>query len=89
MSKRRKAEILASGDARYPYERCRAEAQRLANETGFDFGIQRNTMCGGYEPFTLPDRKHRCGFELSCEVVHCEILERCQAGHGPNARSAP
>jgi hypothetical protein len=31
----------------------------------------------------LPQRKNRYGFELRCEVVECENLDRCQPGHGP------
>lgn len=63
------------------YSEARAYAQKVANETGFDVGLE----CFGAECLTriLPRREHRYGSELRCEVVMCEILDKCQPGHGP------
>jgi hypothetical protein len=64
-----------------PYETCRAAAQKLANELGFDYGVEKDAF--GYHHFMLPQRKDRYGHELACEVVSCENLAKCRPGHGP------
>ena len=67
------------------YQEARGRAQALADELGFDFGVERHKV-GKHEwwsIFMLPSKEHRFGFELRCEVVHCTILEKCKPGHGP------
>ena len=63
------------------YREARDEAQKQADATGFDHGIERNAF--GFRVFMLPQRQNRYGHELRCEVVSCMRLERCQKGHGP------
>lgn len=63
------------------YNTARAEAQANANETGFDFGLER--LGKSWRVFMLPQKRNRYGYELRCEVVMCETLERCKPGHGP------
>jgi len=63
------------------YATVRAAAQRKANETGFDHGVERDAF--GFRSFMLPRRENRYGHETRCEVVSCEQLGRCQEGHGP------
>jgi hypothetical protein len=65
------------------YIASRATAQGIANRTGFDIGIECNELFRTWNTWTLPMRKNRCGHELTCEVVSCENLDRCQPGHGP------
>ena len=67
------------------YRACRAEAQALANELGFDYGVEVNDLFHTFRHFMLPAKQHRTGHELRCEVVTCENLEKCQLGHGPTA----
>ena len=64
---------------------CRAGAQALANELGFDYGIEANDLFHTFRHFMLPGKQFRFGPELRCEVVMCENLARCQPGHGPTA----
>ncbi len=71
------------------YEEARAEAQRRANETGFDIGVELNDVFKNFSVFMLPRRENRCGHELKCEVVMAEDLTKCQDGHGPTAPAAP
>lgn len=71
------------GDAKYRAARERAQA--LANELGFDHGIEANDVFRDWRVFMLPRRENRYGFELRCEVVHPENLAKCQPGHGPCA----
>jgi hypothetical protein len=66
---------------RCDYQDVRQEAQKKANETGFDFGVEKNAF--GFSCFMLPRKENRCGHELRCEVVSCEVLSKCQKGHGP------
>jgi hypothetical protein len=68
------------------YHEMRAEAQRRANETGFDHGIEANELFRQYHIFMLPNKENRRGFELRCEVVMPENLGKCQSGHGPLAK---
>jgi hypothetical protein len=65
------------------YLEVKKAAQALADETGFDVGIELNPDFMYYRSFLLPRKEHRCGFELYCEVVHCTDLTKCQVGHGP------
>jgi len=88
MAKRRTKDPTAwletdEGQARY--RAARAEAQKRANETGFDIGLERNDLFKTFSTFMLPRRENRTGHELRCEVVSCENLDRCQPGHGPMA----
>lgn len=64
------------------YHECRAAAQREANATGFDFGLEHNKLFREYVFFMLPDRQHRSGHELRCEVVSPENIGKTQPGHG-------
>lgn len=65
------------------YVKARAKAQALANELGFDYGLESNEMFKEFRVFMLPMRQNRSGHELRCEVVMCENLAVCQLGHGP------
>ena len=64
------------------YREARAEAQRKANESGFDHGLERNDLFEDFHVFMLPRRENRYGHELRCEVVSCEFPAKCQPGHG-------
>lgn len=63
------------------YATVRAEAQKKADESGFDHGVERDAF--GFRCFMLPRRENRYGFETRCEVVPCSYLSKCQPGHGP------
>lgn len=65
------------------YRALRAEAQRKANETGFDYGIEPNDLFHTWRMFLLPKKQYRTGHELRCEVISPENLSTTQAGHGP------
>lgn len=69
------------------YAEARAEAQRRADESGFDVGVY--AVHGGYSQMLLPAKQHRYGWETQCEVVHCSDLSRCMPGHGPCATRPP
>lgn len=71
------------------YAAVRVEAQRQANELGFDFGIERNKLFGTYRSFMLPARQNRYGHELQCEVVQCENPDKCKPGHGAVGMARP
>ncbi len=62
------------------YQTVRNSAQALANELGFDYGIELDAF--GYRHFMLPRRENRYGHETRCEVVSPERIERSQPGHG-------
>ena len=62
------------------YKEVKDEAQRQADELGFDFGIERNAF--GFRSFMLPRRENRYGHETRCEVVSPSLLSTCQPGHG-------
>jgi hypothetical protein len=62
------------------YADARAEAQRKANELGFDYGISQNAF--GYSVLMLPKQGNRFGNELRCEVVSCQDPAKVQPGHG-------
>lgn len=67
------------------YEAAKAEARKLANATGFDFGVEHNAIFKMWRYFMLPSRQNRRGHELRCEVVSCDVFDNCKPGHGPNA----
>lgn len=69
------------------YSEVRAEAQKKANEYGYDYGVEKDFF--GYRCFMLPEKKNRYGHEIYCEVVHPENLEKCKPGHGPLAEGRP
>lgn len=62
---------------------ARARAQKYADETGFDVGLEWNEIFGEFFSRTLPRRENRYGYELRVEVVHPTYLAKCQPGHGP------
>jgi hypothetical protein len=68
---------------RRDYREVRAAAQALANERGYDYGLEHNRLFGEYTFFMLPAKNSRCGHELRCEVVHPEDIRKCKPGHGP------
>jgi hypothetical protein len=65
------------------WRRARAEAQRRADATGFDHGVEKNDLLKDFSVFMLPRWENRYGHELWCEVVSCADLSKCQEGHGP------
>lgn len=67
------------------YRQTRAALQKQANETGFDYGLERNDIFKEFTTFLMPSKGNRYGHYLRCEVVSCEILEKCQKGHGPGS----
>jgi len=77
---------LSTDEGQAKYRAARAEAQKRANETGMDIGLERNDLFKSFNTFLLPRRENRSGHELRCEVVSCENLEKCAPGHGPLAR---
>ena len=66
------------------YQAVRAEAQKLANETGFDYGVSKDYF-SAWSFRMLPQRRNRYGIHHTCEAVMCEILAKCRPGHGPCA----
>lgn len=68
------------GDA--AYRRVRAEAQELANRDGYDRGVEANDLFETFRHFMLPQKRHRTGYELRCEVVSAEDVSRSKPGHG-------
>lgn len=69
------------------YEEAKKEAQRKANETGFDHGVHEHAF--GYSCFMLPQKKNRFGSDLRCEVVSCMDYEKQQPGHGDKPAMPP
>lgn len=67
------------------YRAARAEAQAKANADGFDRGLEANDLFKSWNVFMLPGKSNRYGHEVRCEVVSCEDLSKCQAGHGPRS----
>lgn len=82
-SKKPKLRWADSPEGLAAYTRARAQAQAIANESGGDVGIECNEMFKQWRTFLLPQRRHRQGHELQCEVVMCENIDRCLPGHGP------
>lgn len=74
---------LSTSAGQAAYTRARAEAQAKANETGYDYGLERNDLFKSFHTFMMPRRENRTGHELRAEVVSCEHLDRCKPGHGP------
>jgi len=72
-------------EGREKYRAARERAQALANELGFDHGLEANDVFREFRVFMLPAKANRYGFELRCEVVMCGYLDKCQPGHGPLA----
>jgi len=72
-----------TADGMAKYKEALEGAQKKANETGFDYGLERNDLFKSFHVFVLPRRENRCGHELRCEVVSCVYLDKCQPGHGP------
>jgi hypothetical protein len=68
------------------YLAARDEAQKKANEFGYDYGLEANDFFKSFHVFMLPSAQHRAGHELRCEVVH--PMTTTQAGHGPEATRA-
>ncbi len=68
------------------YKEARDHAQKHANETGYDYGLEFNTLFKTYRVFMLPGAKYRSGHELRCEVVSCDHIDRRKPGHGPGVR---
>ncbi len=66
------------------YDAAKAAAQKSANESGFDYGVEK--LGTEFRSFMLPQKRNRCGHELRCEVVSSTDLAKCQPGHGPMAR---
>ena len=64
------------------YEAARAEAQKTANATGMDVGLELNPIFKTWSSRLLPRRENRYGHELRCEVVSPENIETTQSGHG-------
>ena len=65
------------------YAAARERAQKVANATGMDVGLERNPIFGTWSHRLLPRRENRYGFELRIEVVSPENLEKTLPGHGP------
>jgi hypothetical protein len=66
------------------YKEVRAKAQSLADELGFDYGVEKDYF--GFRSFMLPRKENRFGCETRCEVVYPSNLDKCQPGHGPAAK---
>ncbi len=64
------------------YKEARAKVQAKAKETGYDYGLEWNSIFKEYSSFMLPMKKNRTGHELRCEVVMCDFIDRCKPGHG-------
>jgi hypothetical protein len=69
------------------YLAARDEAQKKANEFGYDYGLEANDLFKSFHVFMLPSAQHRAGHELRCEVVHPMSLSGAKPGHGPTATS--
>jgi hypothetical protein len=66
------------------YLAARSEAQKKADEFGYDYGLEANDLFKSFHVFMLPAAQHRAGHELRCEVVH-PMKSGVRAGHGPEA----
>lgn len=67
------------------YETVRAEAQKLANDDGYDRGVEFNDLFQTCRYFMLPQKRNRSGHELRCEVVTADDVRRSKPGHGLEA----
>ena len=72
-----------SDKGRASYLEARNNAQRQADEFGYDYGLEGNDVFKTWSTFMLPQRQNRTGHELRCEVVSPMRLENCKPGHGP------
>ena len=64
------------------YEEARAAAQKMADATGMDVGLELNPIFKTWSHRLLPRRENRRGFELRIEVVSPVDVEKTQSGHG-------
>lgn len=64
------------------YKQLSKEAQKNADETGCDWGLEKNELFGTFRIFPLPRKRIRSGHELRCEVLECTNYARQQPGHG-------
>lgn len=64
------------------YSKARERAQKVANATGMDVGLERNPLFGTWSHRILPRRENRYGHESRVEVVSPENIETTQPGHG-------
>jgi len=87
MARARKVPWSESPAGHAAYVAARADAQAKCNADGFDRGIEANDVFRSWHVFMLPRRENRYGHEIRCEVISCEVLDRCQAGHGPRGDS--
>jgi hypothetical protein len=85
MAKKTKTDWITTEQGQQTYRTLRAEAQGRANATGFDHSLVRNDIFRTFTISMLPEKRNRYGRDLDGEVVMCEVLERCQRGHGPLA----
>jgi hypothetical protein len=88
MNRRSRKDLTAwrntlEGHAKYLV--ARDEAQKKADEFGYDYGLEANDLFKSFYVFMLPSAQHRAGHELRCEVVHPMSLSSARAGHGPTA----
>ncbi len=61
------------------YEAVRAEAQRIANDTGRTMGVSKLKEYGltwVYSVKYVPAEKFRSGRELRCEIVYPETIRK-------------
>lgn len=63
------------------YQEASQAAQKAADTTGFDHGVEK--IGSEYRFWILPPKGRRFGFELKCEVRYCSDLNKCRPGHGP------
>lgn len=64
------------------YKDAREIAQKKANDSGMDFGLEFNSIFKTYNSFMLPRKENRTGHELRCEVVSPENIDKTEKGHG-------
>ena len=64
------------------YDEAKAKAQKRADDLGMDQGVEKNELFGDYTTFGLPQKQHRYGHELRCEVVSCSTWDKILPGHG-------
>lgn len=64
------------------YVAARERAQKVANATGMDVGLELNRLLKIWTYRLLPRKENRYGYELRCEVVSPEDISRTQPGHG-------
>ena len=67
------------------YAAAREIAQKKANEFGYNYGLHYSEPFNEWSSRMLPMKKNRYGHDVTCEVVWCENLDKCQVGHGPGA----